>query len=91
MLHHPAQIAHPAAAQQVIAVITGVIIPARAVHRENTLPVQGVEHILVGQEQFPAVSFHIGQQRRKLNFLPSRLQVHPQHTGVVVVTLGSKT
>ena len=87
VLHNPAEVVFPGAAQEIARVIPGVVVPAYVLHGQDPFAVHGVEHVLVRQDKplavLPDVAEYIGGQ----DFAPAGGEVHKQDAGVEVVML----
>ena len=90
MRHDPWQIAQAAAAEQVVAVIAGIVVPEHVLQRQDSVAIQGVQNVLVGQNQLHAVPLHIAEERRRVYFMTSPFQIDQQHAGVEVVVFRSQ-
>ena len=85
MLHHPGQVVGPGAAQPVVVVVAGVVVPEGVVQGQDAPAVQGVEQVLVGEQQLLFVFGHIAEDLLRVDLPAGGGQVHQQHAGVVVV------
>ena len=90
VLHNPLHIINAAAAQQIAAVVAGIIVPYRILQRQCFFSVQGIEDILIRQNQLFAVLLHIPKELLRGNFLSPPLQIHQQNTGIIIVVLCSQ-
>ena len=75
----------PGAAQPVVVVVTGVVVPKGVVQGQNAPAVQGVEQVLVGEQQLFFVLGYIAEDLLRVDLPPGGGQIHQQHAGVVVV------
>lgn len=91
MLHHPPNITDAAAAQEIIAVVAGIVIPLHVLQWKNLFAIEGVEDVLVRQYQLLTVLCYIIEQHLRPDFLPPEIQIHQQHAGVIVVLFRSQT
>ncbi len=70
VLHDPFGIILSGTAHHIIIIISGIIIPEGVIHRQDPLPVHGIQKILIRKHQFYPMLVHIPENFFRQDFLP---------------------
>ena len=88
--HDPVHVAHAAAAQQIGVVVARVIVPKGVVQLHRALAIEGVQDVLVRQQQRLALLLGVAEDVLRTHLGPGRVQVDEQHAGVEIFAVGAK-
>ena len=88
MLQHPVQIVLTGTGQPVRVIIAGVVIPESIIQRQDPLPIEGVEDVLVGEKHFFFMLRYIPENLLCGDGTSAFLQIHQQDAGVIVIVIG---
>lgn len=88
MLQHPVQIVLTGTGQPVRVIIAGIVIPESIIQRQDPLPIEGVEDVLVGEKHFFFMLRYIPENLLCGDGTSAFLQIHQQDAGVIVIVIG---
>ena len=88
--HDPVHVAHAAAAQKIGVVVARVIVPKGVVQLHRALAIEGVQNVLVRQQQRLALLLGVAEDVLRTHLGPGRVQVDEQHAGVEIFAVGAK-
>ena len=88
MLQHPVQIVLTGTGQPVRVIIAGIVIPESIIQRQDPLPREGVEDVLVGEKHFFFMLRYIPENLLCGDGTSAFLQIHQQDAGVIVIVIG---
>ena len=88
MLQHPVQIVLTGTGQPVRVIIAGIVIPESIIQRQDPLPIEGVEDVLVGEKHFFFMLRYIPEDLLCGDGTSAFLQIHQQDAGVIVIVIG---
>ena len=79
VLHHPVHIADAGAAEQIGIIVSCVIVPDDVTQIRRPPAVQGVQHILVREEQFFAMFSHIVKYLFGIDLISCHIEIHQKN------------
>ena len=88
--HHPVHVAHAAAAQKIGVVVAGVVVPEGVVQLQSPVTVEGVEDVLIRQQQRLALLLGVAEDILRTHLRPGGVQVDEQHAGIEVLAVGAQ-
>ena len=79
MLHHPVHILFPGTEQTIGVILAGIVVVEGVIQRKNPGAIQGVENILVREDQLVGMFPGPGEDFSGVQFPALGCQIHHQH------------
>ena len=91
VIHYPAEIMPAGTAEQVLGIVSHVIVPYHVVNGYGPVAVKDVEYILIGQDKFSLVLADAAENILRCHDLPCGVQIDKHDAGVEIFVFGVQT